>query len=87
VNNELFLYMAYDRVGMVFNAPFAAINDACAIRMFKGNAKHPEIAVIADDLDLYKLGSLDPKTGEFKYADDSCKPVFLFRLAEEVNNG
>lgn len=82
--NTVSLYLVYDRVAMVYNAPFPATNDGVAIRMFKAQCKaNGETALIASDLDLYKFGDLDLKTGEFK---SGGKPEFLYRL-EVIDNG
>ena len=73
------LYSIYDRVAGVFNAPFAAINDSVAVRMFKTacTSEHSEYFAYAQDLDLFKLGSLDQKTGDVQISD---KPEFLYRI-------
>lgn len=77
---KVLLYLVYDRVAMVFNAPFPATNDGVAIRMFKAQCKTPDTALISSDLDLFKLGELDLKTGEVTLCE---KPEFLYR--NEVN--
>ena len=83
--NNLKLYAIYDRCAMQFQPPFAAVNDAVAIRMFATNCKHPEVSAIAGDLDLYYVGEIDYSTGEITPAEG--KPVFLHRLTlQEVND-
>lgn len=73
------LYALYDRVAMQFQAPFCSVNDGTAVRMFISNCRHPELAYIAGDLDLYFIGELDIATGEFS---SDGKPVFIHRVTE-----
>lgn len=83
--NDMHLYAIYDRVAMQFQAPFVAVNDGTAIRMFVANCKHPDLAYLCSDMDLYKVGKMTVDTGEII---TDGKPDFLYRLSgNEVNDG
>lgn len=66
-----------------FSAPFPSINDGTAVRWFKAFCSQSQ-EVNPTDLDLYRLGVLDQKTGEI--AIDG-KPEFIFRISEVESDG
>lgn len=76
------LYAYYDRVAMLFAAPYPAVNDGVAIRFFKSFCQDPQVHGV--DLDLYRLGVLDQNTGEITV---DGKPEFIFRMSEVSNDG
>lgn len=78
----MILYSVYDRLSGVYNPPFPAQNDACAVRYFNEVASK---SYCGNDYELYKCGEFSQDSGVIVPVSD--KPVFITRkLAEKVGD-
>lgn len=77
------LYSIYDRKSGNYGVPFASFNDDTAKRDFNGFCKQPQNVYLADDLELYYVGTFSSRTGEVK--DIPAKPEFLLSYGGLVN--
>lgn len=73
------IYCYYDRVAGQYGEPFLALKDELAFRKF--NYTMQNAPMVAQDMELYALGTFDSETGEIKLID---KPMFLLKF--EVKN-
>lgn len=67
------LYTMRDRKSGIYGNPFVSYNDKCAIRDFDAFCNLQQNSYLADDMELYKLGTFESDTGEII----SYKPEFL----------
>ena len=63
--------------------PFCVVNDPVAIREFALLVKSPQCSDIANDLELWRLGTFDELTGAI---DSNVEYVCAFRDVMEVKN-
>ena len=70
-------YTIYDNVSQIFNWPFAAYNDADAIRSFTQNIER-EMMERKNEFSLYTNGFYDDNTGTWEPSEPTC----IFRGSE-----
>lgn len=69
------LYSIRDRKSGNYGVPFASFNDDTAERDFNAFCRMPQNTYLADDVELYYIGTFDSATGEA--CDIPDKPVFI----------
>lgn len=78
------IYSIYDRKSNTYGTVFTSDNNQTAQRYFQYLCSIPANELIRDDVELYVLGSFDPKTGSIT---DVCKDfVSNFVFDETVTN-
>lgn len=75
------MYTIRDRKSGIYGTPFVAPNDACAEREFKAFCNLPNNIYIAEDCELYKVGTVDNETGEVV---GLTFPEFMTNFCKEV---
>lgn len=73
------LYVIRDRKSAIYGTPFVAPNDSCAEREFVAFCSQPSNTYIAEDLELYRVGTVDNETGVILGEE---KPVFMRNFNE-----
>lgn len=67
------LYTMRDRKTGIYASPFVSYTDESAMRDFTVQCTSSKDAYLAEDLELYRLGTFDIKTGEIVH----YKPEFI----------
>lgn len=67
------IYTMRDRKSGIYGNPFISYNDKCAVRDFDAFCNLPHNKYLAEDMELYKLGTFDSTTGEIV----AYKPEFI----------
>lgn len=80
------LYAVYDKTAKAYAPPMAALNNATAIRTFRGQVNHVDpnnvLNTSPSDFALYGLGEFDSETGIIT----ANTPEFLID-ADAIHNG
>lgn len=74
------LYTIRDRKSCMYGSPFGSYNNDTAIRDFQGFCNQVQNQYLADDLELYYIGSFDSDFGCIQGPD---KPEFLVQFTAQ----
>lgn len=77
------MYTYYDKKAGFYNIPFYAQNDDIAVRNATIFANQKDNAILAEDLELYCVGSFDSESGVIVAFN---KPRFVKNLIEVVRH-
>lgn len=77
------LYTIRDRKSGIYGTPFGSYNHDTAIRDFRGFCQQASNVYLADDLELYYLGTFDSDSGALTGVD---KPEFLLNSVRGDND-
>lgn len=79
------LYSYFDRKAHCYGAPFTAVNNEVAVRLFAGFIQDAGARLAIYDTEVYKVGEFDGDTGEVSEGD----PEFIcdYYAASELLKG
>lgn len=76
------LYTIRDRKSGIYGTPFGSFNHDTAIRDFQAFCNQVQNQYLADDLELYYIGSFESNTGEMK-SQEKAEFLVQFTRGEE----
>lgn len=82
-NIDLIVVAVYDRKSGQYGQPIVQTNEETSIRYFNWMMSKSENAIIAGDVELYKIGTYDPITGALTPIED--KPIYMCDFGGGVN--